>query len=137
MTPTEVTRAFIEKINAHSIEGLHELMTEDHTYVDGGGDVTQGRKAMRAAWQGYFSMMPDYLITPEHFLAVENIVGIFGNASGTYTSNGQLKPENSWQVPAAWLAIIRDGKVVHWQVYVDSDSVSRIIAKEQQNRKTS
>ena len=132
MTPTEVTRAFIEKINAHTLDGLSELMTEDHTFVDGGGDATHGRKAMREAWQGYFSMMPDYLITPEHILAVENIVGIFGKASGTYTSDGRLKAENEWQVPAAWLAIIRDGKVVHWQVYVDSDSVSEIIKREQE-----
>ena len=70
MTPTEVTRAFIEKINAHTLDGLYELMTEDHTFVDGGGDVTKGRKAMRDAWQGYFSMMPDYLITVEYILAV-------------------------------------------------------------------
>ncbi|MGA9362749.1 MAG: nuclear transport factor 2 family protein [Bacteroidota bacterium] len=131
MTPTEVTRAFIEEINAHTLDGLYELMTEDHTFVDGGGAVTQGRKAMRDAWQGYFSMMPDYLIAVEHVLATGNIVGVFGKASGTYTSDGRLKHENSWQVPAAWLAIIRDGKVVHWQVYADNDSVSRIIAKEQ------
>jgi len=125
MTPVEVTRAFIEKINAHTPDDLYELMTEDHTFVDGGGDVTQGRQAMRDAWQGYISMMPDYLITAEHIIAVENIVGIFGNASGTYTSDGRLKRGNTWQVPAAWLAMIRDGKVVHRQVYADNDSVRR------------
>jgi ketosteroid isomerase-like protein len=137
MTPIEVARAFIEKINAHALDGLYELMTEDHIFVDGGGDVTRGQKAMRDAWQGYFSMMPDYLITVEHILAVENVVGIFGKASGTYTIDGKLKPENKWQVPAAWLAIIRDGNVAHWQVYTDSDSVSRIVAREQESRKTS
>jgi ketosteroid isomerase-like protein len=134
MTPTEVARAFIDKINAHLLDDLYELMTEDHTFVDDGGDVTQGRKAMREAWQGYFSMMPDYLITPEHVLAVGNTVGVFGKASGTYTSDGRFKRENRWQVPAAWLAIIRDGRVAHWQVYADNDSVSRIIAKEQEHR---
>jgi len=81
MTPIEVTRAFIEKINAHTLDGIYDLMTEDHIFVDGGGAVTRGRKAMRAAWQGYFSMMPDHLITPEHVLAVGNTVGVFGKAS--------------------------------------------------------
>lgn len=132
MTPAEVTRAFIEKINAHTLDGVSELMTEDHIFVDGGGAVTNGRKAMRDAWQGYFSMMPDHLITPEHVLAVGNTVGVFGKASGTYTSDGRFKRENRWQVPAAWLAIIRDGKVAHWQVYADNDAVSKIIAKEQE-----
>jgi ketosteroid isomerase-like protein len=131
MTAIEVTRAFIENINSHTLDGLYELMTEDHVFVDGGGGVTQGRKAMRKAWQGYFSMMPDYSITVEHLLTAGYVAGIFGMANGTYTSDGRLKPENRWEVPAAWLAIIRNGKVAHWQVYVDSDSVSRIIAKEQ------
>jgi ketosteroid isomerase-like protein len=133
MTPTEATKAFIEKINAHSLDGLCELMTEDHTFVDGGGAVTRGREAMRDAWQVYFSMMPDYLITAEHILAEKNIVGIFGKASGTYSSDGKLKRENKWQVPVAILAIIRDEKIVHWQVYADNDSVSQIIAKEQKH----
>ena len=133
MTPTKVTKAFIAKINAHTPGGLYELMTEDHIFIDGGGDVTKGRKAMRKAWQTYFSMMPDYSIIAEHILAEKNIVGIFGKASGTYTSDGKLKPENKWQVPAAWLAIIRDDKVAHWQVYTDSDSVSKIVAREQEH----
>jgi ketosteroid isomerase-like protein len=137
MTPTEVAAAFIEKINAHTVDGLCELMTEDHTFVDGGGDVTRGRKAMREAWQGYFSMMPDYTIIAEYVLASENIVGIFGKARGTYTRDGRLKRANQWQVPAAWLAIVRDGKVVHWQVYADNDSVRRIVDKEQERRRTS
>jgi ketosteroid isomerase-like protein len=134
MTAIEVTRTFIEMINAHTPDGLYKLMTEDHVFVDGGGAVTRGRKTMRVAWQGYFSMMPDYLIMAEHILATGNTVGVFGRASGTYTSDGQLKPENKWEVPAAWLAIIHDGKVAHWQVYADNDSVSRIVARVQEHR---
>jgi len=137
MTSIEVTTAFIGMINAHSLDGLYELMTEDHTFVDGEGTVTQGRKTMGDAWLIYFSMMPDYLIIAERILAQKNIVGIFGKASGTYTSDGKVKPENKWQVPASWLAVIRDDKVAHWQVYADNDTVRRIIAKEQEYSKTS
>jgi ketosteroid isomerase-like protein len=137
MTSIEVTKAFIGMINAHSLDDLYELMTEDHTFVDGGGTVTQGRKTMRDAWQSYFSLMPDYLITVERIFAEKNIVGLFGKASGTYSSDGKLKPENKWQVPAAWLAVIRDDKVAHWQVYADNDTVRQIIAKEQEHSKTS
>ena len=131
MSPTEVARTFIEKINQHTLDCLYELMTEDHVFVDGGGAVTKGRRAMRDAWQAYFSMMPDYTIAVDQVLSAGNVVGIFGHACGTYIGKGQLKPENSWQVPAAWLAIIRDGKVAHWQVYADNDSVSKIIEREQ------
>jgi ketosteroid isomerase-like protein len=132
MTPIEVARIFIEKINAHTPDGLYELMTEDHTFIDGSGAVTKGRKVMREAWQAYFSMMPDYLIAIEHIFTSGNIVGIFGKASGTYTCDGKLKRENKWQVPASWLAVIHDEKVAHWQVYVDNDSVRQIVAKEQE-----
>lgn len=130
MKPILTVRAFIERINAHDLDGLCRLMTEDHTFVDGGGGVVRGCKNMRQAWRDYFSMMPDYFIRVEHMLAEKNIVGIFGEASGTYTRSGQLKPENHWQVTAAWLAILSNGKVAHWQVYADNDSVSQIIARE-------
>ncbi len=134
MTPVETTVAFIGMINAHKPDGLHELMDEDHTFVDGGGAETHGRKDMCAAWRSYFSMMPDYTITAEHVLALEDIVGVFGKASGTYTGDGRLKPENRWEVPAAWLAIIHNSKVVHWQVYADNDPVRRIIESERGTR---
>jgi ketosteroid isomerase-like protein len=36
--------AFVERINDHDVDGLVALMTEDHCFVDGLGQVVRGRE---------------------------------------------------------------------------------------------
>jgi ketosteroid isomerase-like protein len=38
MTNKETILAFIERINAHNVEGLAALMSEDHTFIDAQGN---------------------------------------------------------------------------------------------------
>ena len=38
----ETVRRFIELINAHYVDGLYNLMIEDHKFVDALGEVVQG-----------------------------------------------------------------------------------------------
>ena len=54
--------AFVEKINAHDVEGLADLMSENHLFVDSLGSVQKGREKMREGWRGYFTLFPDYNI---------------------------------------------------------------------------
>jgi ketosteroid isomerase-like protein len=54
--------AFVERINACNAEGLCELTTEDHRFVDSTGAAQVGRERMRVAWLQYFAMFPDYWI---------------------------------------------------------------------------
>ena len=130
MTPQEVTKTFIERISAQDVDGLYSLMSENHIFIDGGGQVVQGRETMRTGWQAYFAMMPDYRIECEYMLCEGERVAVFGKARGTYTREGRLKPENRWEIPAAWMAVVRDGKVCEWRVYADNDSVRLIIERE-------
>jgi SnoaL-like domain len=51
---------FNEKINQQDVEGLAELMTEDHAFIDNEGTVTKGRQAMKEGWGGFFRQFPDY-----------------------------------------------------------------------------
>jgi ketosteroid isomerase-like protein len=37
----------------------------------------------------------------------------------------------SWRTPAAWKAVIRDGKVVEWRVFADNKPVYEILARRQ------
>ena len=53
---------FVERINACDAEGLCELTTEDHRFVDSTGAAHVGRERMRVAWLQYFAMFPDYWI---------------------------------------------------------------------------
>jgi len=130
MTPKEVTKAFIERINAHDADGLYELMSEDHCFIDSDGHVHKGgRDKMRKAWQNYFVIMPDYWIKCEQMLSDGEVVAVFGRAGGTYTRDGQLNPESRWEVPAAWKAVVSGGKVTEWHIYVDLEPIRQIMAR--------
>ncbi|MGH9859075.1 MAG: nuclear transport factor 2 family protein, partial [Candidatus Acidiferrales bacterium] len=115
-----VVRAFIERINAHDVEGLCALMTPDHALVDSLDATLTGAANMRAAWETYFLRFPDYRIAAEYFFAMENQVAVFGDASATFAPDGDMRKENFWQIPAAWLATMREGRVAVWRVYADN-----------------
>lgn len=131
MNPIELVKDFISKISTQDVNGLEGLMTEDHLFVDGMGTEVRGRETMRTGWADYFRMVPDYRITADKFFRDGNIVGIFGIAGGTYTTDGLLKPGNRWEVPAAWLAEVSGNKISHWQVFADNEPVRQIIDREQ------
>ena len=128
MHPSQVALAFVEKINRHDVEDLAALMTEDHVFVDALGARVQGREAMRKAWIGYLRWFPDYTISCTEVLEKGDVVALFGTARGTYSVGGQLLPGNSWEVPAAWKAVVRGNLVAEWRVYVDNDPAHRIMA---------
>jgi hypothetical protein len=74
---------------------------------------------MTAAWKEYFRMFPDFQIHVERLLADEAVVAVFGSTSGTYNGKRGLVPENRIGMPAAWKALVANGKIKLWQVYAD------------------
>jgi ketosteroid isomerase-like protein len=125
----DAAKEFVAAINRHDVEAICQLMTRDHTFIDSGGDIYSGIDKMRQGWIGYYKMFPDYTIDiSEVFVSGETVV-MLGKASGTYTSDGNLKPDNHWQIPAAWKAVVVGEKVKVWQVFADNSSVVEIINK--------
>ena len=127
MNARDVVLQFIELINQHDIRGLVALMTEDHRFIDSEGNIVQGLQRMKAAWKSYFRLFPDYRIQAHHVFAEHAMVVVTGEASGTYSCHGNLMEENSWSVPAAWMARVEDGKIQLWQVFADNEPVRRTI----------
>src|SRR5271165_5422468 len=105
--PAAVAHAFVDAINHRSPEEIARLMTEDHVFIDSMGTRVAGRQQMQRGWQGYFAMVPDYSITVDETFAEGPVVAMLGTAQGTYAPGGPLKPENRWQTPAAWRAVVR------------------------------
>jgi hypothetical protein len=68
-------------------------------------------------------MVPDYTIAVEEILSDGPLVMMLGVAEGTYSPDGQLRAENRWQTPAAFRALIEDGKVAEWRVYADNEPI--------------
>jgi len=128
-SPVDVVLAFLEKINQHDVEGLVGLLSEDHVFVDSLGSPLQGREKLRAGWRSYFTMCPDYSVSHEEIFASGNVVATFGSAGGTISTQGELKAENRWRIPAAWIASVRNGQLTEWRVYADNKPVYEILAR--------
>ncbi|HEX4604247.1 MAG TPA: nuclear transport factor 2 family protein [Candidatus Angelobacter sp.] len=128
-SPIEVVLKFEAHINTRDAEGICALMTNDGEFIDSLGNRIRGTAKLRAAWEGYFKMVPDYSISHSEIFANGDIVAVFGSAQGTFAKDGEMKKENSWRMPAAWRAVVKDGKIAIWQVYADNEPVRAIMRK--------
>jgi ketosteroid isomerase-like protein len=124
ITPAETFQQFVSAINRHDVTGLAGLMAADHLFVDSLGNRVQGNSSMEVGWRGYFGMCPDYWIQTDHVIADAGTVLAAGEAGGTIDGA-------SWRTPAAWKAVIRNGKVVEWRVFADNKPVYDILARRQ------
>lgn len=121
----ETVLSFIDRINAHDVDGLCELMSDNHTFVDAHGNEFAGKEKMIAGWRGYFEWFPDYKIEIIDRFERGDRFALFGFAAGSFKGN---KTE-SWRLPAAWRAIVKDGRVALWQVFADTKIPFEIIER--------
>ena len=130
MSVQEVINKFIAAINSHDVKMISELMTDDHKFIDSGGQIYSGCAEMEQGWISYFKMVPDYFILISETFVSGNTIVMLGKATGTYTSVGTLKKENYWETPAAWKAIVSNDKVKEWQVFADNEPIHEIMRHE-------
>jgi ketosteroid isomerase-like protein len=132
----DVVEAFIEAINRHDVGKISNLMADDHTFVDARGQSKSGRESMLAGWENYFRMFPDYKIHVENMVQAKGLVAVFGSASGTYSGRRGPLPENKIEMPAAWKAVVENGKVRVWQVYADWTEGCKIMDRDRKRRRS-
>jgi ketosteroid isomerase-like protein len=127
--------SFMACINQHDVQGLVDLMTEDHLFVDSLGATVSGREAMRGGWNGYFRLFPDYHVEVEMQVARGGVVLACGTARGTYgalaappQAGHEMGNAGSWSAPAAWRAVVRGGHIAAWQIYCDNEPARRVLA---------
>jgi ketosteroid isomerase-like protein len=104
---------FAAAINSHDLEKIAALMDEGHTFIDAHGIEMRGKEIIRDGWGNYFHLFPDY------YIGIEEIV-TEGDLALAYGFAGAGTGEKAWKIPAAWRAIVRDGKIKLWQVYADT-----------------
>ena len=121
----ETVLAFIARINAHDVEGLGALMSDGHTFIDAHGNQVSGKEKMIAGWRGYFEWFPDYYIEVTEVFEDEDKIALVGFAGGTFKN----KEGESWRLPAAWKAEVKDGRVTLWQVFADTKIPFEIIER--------
>lgn len=107
MNVEAVVAAFNDRINSRDPDGLAELMTGDHTFVDSAGGTVSGKRACVEAWRGFFASFPDY----------RNVFATTSVAGDTVVVTGHSEcSEPALAGPALWRATVRDGLVARWQV---------------------
>lgn len=123
MASSDLARQFVDRINAHDLEGLTSLMAPDHTFIDSlGGKST--RPGIVDGWRAYFEMVPDYWIKIDRALSDGDVAVLVGSAGGTYVSQGgQARLEGKWETPAVWVARIEGHQVAEWRIYADNEPI--------------
>ena len=129
LTSVEVARRLVDAINAHDVEAIVALLTEDHRFVDSVGHVVEGRTLMRSAWSVYLAMVPEYAVRVTETFVAGDVVALFGVASGAYAVNGCAVPDSRWHTPAAWRAVVRDDRVAEWRVYADNEPLRDVMRR--------
>jgi ketosteroid isomerase-like protein len=127
MTVEKIAMSFVEAINSKQIAKLSELMISNHIFVDADGTEVSGQERMTKGWLDYFAMVPDFQIEVKEVFSRDNTVLFCGTATGTFAKDGVLYPENHWAVPAAWRAVVENGRVAVWQLYVNPEPMRKIL----------
>jgi ketosteroid isomerase-like protein len=127
--PINVVLKFEQLINSRHAEAVCSLLTLDSVLIDSMGNRTEGASKLHPAWEGYFNIVPDYTISHSEVFANGNLVALFGSAQGTFSKDGKLRKEDFWKTPAAWRAVVNDGKIALWQVFADNEPLRAIMRK--------
>jgi len=108
---------FVEAINRRDLDGLLDLMTDDHAlFVFGEHDV-QGKEAQREAWRGYFDLCPGYMIHLREVHVRGDTAVLVGSTTGSHLRQPRL---DEFRDPLIWTARVRDGLVAEWALHTRS-----------------
>lgn len=127
--PINVVLKFEQLINSRQAEAVCSLLAPDSVFIDSLGNRIEGAAKIRPAWEGYFKIVPDYTISHSEILADGDLVALIGSAQGTFSKDGKLRKEDFWKTPAAWRAVVKDGKIALWQVFADNEPIRAIMRK--------
>lgn len=117
LPPIAAAVSFIDCINRGDLDGLADLMTDDHALVVLDQPPLVGRDANREAWHGYFSSFPNYVVYPRHVTADGSAVAVLGTTTGSHLG---IPDDEEMKLDVAWLARVVDGRLSEWRVAEDT-----------------
>jgi ketosteroid isomerase-like protein len=118
---THVVTSFNDCINCRDLNGLSNLMTEDHVFIDSANNTTAGKARCVEAWRGFFAAFPDYRNHFEGMQLTGNQVAIVGHSA---CSDVRLAG------PALWTAKLEGDLIAEWRVYEDTTANRRLLGLE-------
>jgi ketosteroid isomerase-like protein len=113
-----IVLSFNDCINTRDLDGLSQLMTDDHVLIDTAGAAVSGKSACLSAWQRFFAAFPDYRNVFDRIQSAQDIVAASGRSSCS---------ESRLAGPALWRATIGGTRIREWRVYEDTKDVRRTL----------
>lgn len=109
--------SFIDCINRGDVASLGAIMTDDHCLIVFTEPAVAGREANIAAWSGYASSFPEYVIYPHRFAERNGNVAVVGHTTGSHLG---LPDDKESQLTLIWLAEVTSGKLRKWTLIEDN-----------------
>ena len=117
LPPVACVVSFVDAINRGDITHLASLMTLDHRLQVLDEPPLDGKAANIAAWRGYFSSFPDYVIYPWHIVDRGDEVVVLGSTTGSHLG---LEDDAERRLAVIWRAQVREGRLHLWQIVEDT-----------------
>jgi len=105
---------FNDCINNRNLDGLADLMTDDHKFIDSAENAINGKGICLDAWRGFFSGFPDYKNVFESVTSDSDVVLMAGYSTCS---------EPALDGRAIWTARIVGDQVSEWRVYDDTPEI--------------
>jgi len=102
---------FNECINGRDVDGLADLMSEDHVFMDRENNRVTGRDVMKTGWTGFFDQFPEYRNTFTRLDSKDDLVVILGYTE--WETGGELDH-------VIWTAKVEDDLIAEWRIYEDT-----------------
>ena len=104
---------FNDCINDQNLDGLVNLMTDNHVFIDSANNHIIGISSNKENWQNFFDLFPDY----------RNIFEVVSSTDSTVIMQGYSVCSNNIlnNVRAIWVARINCDKLEEWRVYLDNE----------------
>ena len=125
MTNKQTIIAFIGSINAHDVEGLGALMSDDHTFIDAHDNQISWQREDARRLARLPRVVSRLLHRSYRCVRGRDSFALLGFAGGSY----QNQQSESWRLPAEWKAIVQNDLVTLWQVFADTKIPSEIIER--------
>jgi SnoaL-like domain len=113
LPPLVAVVSFVDCINRGDLDGLGRLMTDDHQLVVLDEPPLVGRDANLAAWDGYFTGFPLYVVYPRHLAAQGSTVAVLGTTTGSHLG---LPDHEELQLDVLWRAEVSHGQLSRWEI---------------------
>lgn len=110
--PKTIALKFNNCINNRNLDGLLELMTDDHLFVDRDNNHIKGKAVCsEKVWRPFFDLFPDYQNIFEKVTSKDSTVFLQGYCT--------CSDERLNNIRCIWVAPIENNKVKEWRIYLD------------------